>query len=236
MASDRTRREVLGGGAALIVGLGWAARAGATPRKAAVAQDHEAEEDVTPAEDLMREHGVLNRLLLVYEEAERRLRGEAEIDRAVVGDAARIIRRFVEDYHERLEEEHLFPRFEKARRLMELVDMLRAQHQAGRRLTDRILQLAKQPAGAQGREGLAECLRLFVRMYRPHEAREDTVLFPAFRKLLPGDEYRRLGDAFERREHSLFGEEGFEKTVASVAGLEKALGIHDLRLVTPPAR
>lgn len=30
-------------------------------------------EDVAPAEDLMREHGVLNRVLLVYDEAARRL-------------------------------------------------------------------------------------------------------------------------------------------------------------------
>ncbi|AHF17361.1 hypothetical protein NIASO_06125 [Niabella soli DSM 19437] len=30
-------------------------------------------------------------------------------------------------------------------------------------------------------------------MYRPHEAREDTVLFPAFRKIVSRHEYDSLG-------------------------------------------
>src|SRR5207302_4790012 len=42
------------------------------------------------------------------------------------------------DYHEKLEEDYLFPRFEKAHKLVDLTTVLRAQHQAGRRLTDRI--------------------------------------------------------------------------------------------------
>ena len=36
------------------------------------ARGREDEEDVSPPEDLMREHGVLKRVLLVYEEAVRR--------------------------------------------------------------------------------------------------------------------------------------------------------------------
>jgi len=37
------------------------------------------EEEVGAAEDLMREHGVLNRVLLIYEEGLRRLRGSYEV-------------------------------------------------------------------------------------------------------------------------------------------------------------
>ena len=40
----------------------------------------EHDEEVSPGEDLMREHGVLKRILLVYEESERRLlAGAAEV-------------------------------------------------------------------------------------------------------------------------------------------------------------
>src|SRR5437868_1711842 len=39
----------------------------------------EREEEVSAAEDLMREHGVLNRILLIYEEGLRRLRVEADV-------------------------------------------------------------------------------------------------------------------------------------------------------------
>ena len=85
----------------------------------------------------------------------------------------------------------------------------------------------KQPAQ------LVDPLRRFTWMYRPHEAREDTVLFPAFRGLVGAKELDRLGDVFEEREHELFGERGFEKLVDEVAGIEKALGIGDLGAFTP---
>jgi hemerythrin-like domain-containing protein len=192
------------------------------------------EEEVTPAEDLMREHGVLNRILLVYEEAIRRLEAGVELPPDAVSGAAGIVRRFVEDYHERLEEEHLFPRFVKAGTLTDLVVVLRAQHEAGRRLTGDVLGLAAATAAddARTRQTLVSRLASFVRMYRPHEAREDTVLFPALHRLIPAREYRALGDRFERREHELFGERGFEGVVDEVAAIEKSLGIYDLAQFT----
>ena len=70
-------------------------------------------------------------------------------------------------------------------------------------------------------------------MYRPHAAREDTVLFPAFRSLLGRDAYRELGERFEEQEHARFGKHGFEDTVKEVARLEAALEIGDLASFTP---
>lgn len=99
------------------------------------------EEKVSPAEDLMREHGVLKRALLVYRGCLRRLESKADFPPDVVAGTANLIRRFIEDYHAKLEEEYLFPRFRKAGRLVDLVDVLYAQHKAGRRLTDQILRL-----------------------------------------------------------------------------------------------
>ena len=66
-------------------------------------------------------------------------------------------------------------------------------------------------------------------MYRPHAAREDTVLFPAFHAMLSAKEYDRLGDLFEDKENELFGKNGFKSTVNKVADLEKSLGIYELR-------
>ncbi|WP_051084263.1 hypothetical protein [Segetibacter koreensis] len=67
----------------------------------------------------------------------------------------------------------------------------------------------------------------------PHEAREDTVLFPAFRKIVSKNEYDSLGEEFENNEHKLFGEDGFETMVNKVADIEKSLGIYDLAQFTP---
>jgi hemerythrin-like domain-containing protein len=192
------------------------------------------EEDVAPAEDLMREHGLLKRILLVYDEVRERIVGGKDFPPAAVTDSAKIIRSFVEEYHEKLEEEHLFPRFRKKGKLVELVDVLEVQHKAGRRVTDRILSLT---AGglrtSEAKRELSTLLHQFVRMYAPHEAREDTVLFPALHEIVPKQEYAALGEDFEKREHQLFGKEGFEGMVDRVAAIEKTLGIFDLAKFTP---
>ncbi len=56
-------------------------------------------------------------------------------------------------------------------------------------------------------------------MYRPHEAREDTILFPALRKLVSKNEYDSLGEKFENNEHKLFGKGGFETMVSKVEAM-----------------
>ncbi len=183
------------------------------------------EAEVSPTEDLMREHGVLRRILLIYEHFQQN-----PVDPKVLTSAADIIRSFIEDYHERLEEDFLFPRFEKADKLTELVKVLREQHQVGRRLTAEIRQFATpEPRRARnpGRN-MATAMGAFVRLYRPHAAREDTVLFPALHQLVSAKEFDALGDQFEDKERALFGKDGFERMVARVAELERQLGMYDL--------
>jgi hemerythrin-like domain-containing protein len=198
-------------------------------------KEEKPEEEVAAAEDLMREHGVLNRVLLIYEEALRRLRGKEEVGPEVFHKTATLVRKFVEDYHEKLEENFIFPEFEKRNQHVELVQVLRKQHQAGRDVTDLILRNAApdQFRKPEARQDLARACRGFIRMYRPHEAREDTVLFPALHKVLTPKRLKELGEQFEKEEDRLFGDEGFEKTVDQVAAIEKQLGIYDLAQFTP---
>ena len=200
-------------------------------------QGSQAEEGVSPAEDLMREHGVLKRVLLIYRDVMRRIDGKEDFPPDVLAGSARLIRDFIENYHEKLEEDYLFPRFRKANRLVELVNTLELQHQRGRVLTERVLQLASPSVlkDASRKQHLRASLHLFVRMYEPHEAREDTVLFPAFHEIVSPREYDSLGDEFEEKENQLFGAGGFEKNVEAVAALEKQLGIYDLSQFTPEA-
>ena len=242
--SGHRRTFLLGAGTA----LGWAAlssspAAGAKngekkgERDKSAKDEAKGDEDIGPGEDLMREHGVLRRVLLVYGELARRLEAGKAFDPAALRESAAIVRAFVEDYHERQEEDFLFPRFERAHVLVELVGVLRAQHQAGRKVTERI-QAAATPAtlgDAAARGRLRADLLAFIRMYEPHAAREDTVLFPALHGLVSRSEYDALGEDFERREHQTFGEDGFEHAVARVDAVEKTLGIEDLSQFTPKA-
>src|SRR5207245_5541105 len=88
-------------------------------------QSEEKEIEVGPPEDLMREHGVLKRVLLIYGEALRRLDAKQDFPPDALADAAGIIRSFIEDYHEKLEEDFLFSRFEKANQLAGIVKLIR---------------------------------------------------------------------------------------------------------------
>lgn len=237
--SGYSRRQFLTAGAATGTGLVFAGVVGpvqaGTPLATAPKGKQPTPEDISPPEDLMREHGVLNRILLIYDESVRRLCDKKELDAAALAGAAKIVRTFIEDYHAKLEEDHIFPRFEKAGVLTTLVKTLREQHDAGRRLTSRIMQLATLAGinDTDSRRRLAGSLRQFVRMYRPHEAREDTVLFPRIRGLMSPKQFDEMGDQFEDREHQLFGEHGFEDIVGRVASIEKTLGIEDLAQFTP---
>jgi hemerythrin-like domain-containing protein len=236
MKAGPSRREWLtnaglAGAAVLLNGRG------ASAQEAHRMKAEEKEEEIAPPEDLMREHGVLNRVLLIYDEAVRRIDANQDLPPDSLKDAATIIRSFIEDYHEKLEEDYLFPRFEKAGGLTDLTHVLRVQHEAGRRLTDQVMQLAslralKDPRSA---DTLTRTLRQFNRMYRPHEAREDTVLFPALRHIVSTQEFGALGEDFEKMEHTLFGDDGFDTIVDRVATIEKSLGIYDLAQYTPRA-
>jgi hemerythrin-like domain-containing protein len=223
-----TRREFLSSSAPAAAMLISGAVAFAAPAK-----KDEGDEDVSTNEDLMREHGILKRVLLAYDEVIRRLRSGREFPPDTVTAGATIVRKFVEDYHEKLEEDHLFPRFRKAGKLVDLVDVLYAQHQAGRRVTARILATAASLKTADDRNRLARDLEAFNRMYAPHEAREDTVLFPALHKIVSPHEYDAMGEQFEKIERTTFGGDGFDIYLDKVEALEKRLGIYDLAQFTP---
>lgn len=193
------------------------------------------DEGVTAPEDLMKEHGVLNRCLLIYEEGVRRLERGEEMAPEVFTHTAELVRSFVELYHEKNEEKYIFPEFERANRLVDLVHTLKTQHEAGRAVTASILRLAQPDSyrSKENRERLVRECMAFIRMYRPHEAREDTILFPALRTILKPKAIQQLGERMEEDEKKVLGAEGFEKSVDQVATIEKQLGIYELQQFTP---
>ena len=191
--------------------------------KESTKKNDDPEEAVTPPEDLMREHGVLDRVLLIYQAVLRNFDTKHDFDPVVLTQSAEIVRDFIENYHEKSEEEQVFPRFRKAGKMVDLVETLLAQHQAGRRVTATIIKLASNnPADGADRQALKKSMQSFIAMYRPHAAREDTDLFPKLRELVSAHEYDAMAEDFEKKEHQLFGDDGFEKMVDRVAKLEEA--------------
>lgn len=196
------------------------------------------EGDITANEDLMREHGILRRILVAYREVAPKLLAAGAIDAAALGGAAKLFQAFGERYHEQLlEEQHIFPIVRKAGgAAAALVGTLLAQHARGREITAYILDRTKSGrVGSGDAEPMARALVTFSRMYEPHTSREDTIVFPAFKKAVGPKGYHELGDQFEDIEKREFGGDGFDMAVGKVADIERRLGIADLAsFMAPP--
>jgi hemerythrin-like domain-containing protein len=193
--------------------------------------------EVTAAEDLMREHGVLRRALFVYSEAAVRLRSNpSAVSPGALQKTAKLFRTFGEDYHEKkLEEAFIFPAVKKAGGpAASYTDSLIEQHNRGRELTDYILDLTRTKFEAENGGALARALDLIVRMYRPHAAREDTVIFPAWKQTLTAKQLDKMNDKFEDIEDEMLGKNGFENAVKQISEIEAELGLADLSQFTAP--
>jgi len=114
-----TRRRFLKRSGALIAAAGSLAAASSFGEEAGESKakkniQEPSAMEISPVEDLMREHGVLSRILLMYDEIISRLNQGKEFPPETLAASAELVRRFIEDYHEKLEEDHVFPGFEKA--------------------------------------------------------------------------------------------------------------------------
>jgi hemerythrin-like domain-containing protein len=197
------------------------------------------EKAVGAVEDLMREHGVLRRALLVYIESVPKLRTNAgSLPADAIARTAKLFRSFGEDYHERmLEEAHIFPAVKKAGgAAAAYVDVLIAQHNRGREITDYILAIAgKSGIGTGDAEPLARAFESFVLMYQNHTAREDTDVFPAWKDVLSERQLHDMGERFEDIEQRQFGKDGYEDAVKQIGQIEQVLGFADLAQFTAPS-
>jgi len=231
MSDRRTFLTLAGAGVVLA-----ACRTNDASARTASSAAKESAEEVSAIEDLMREHGVIRRVLIVYRESALQLRSKpSAVPVDALQRAARLIRDFAEDYHERLlEEVHLFPAVKKAGGPAAVaIETLLAQHQRGREMTDQVLAVTAKSLGATAAEPLAKTLEGFARMYEAHAAWEDTVVFPAWKKTISPKQLDDLGERFEEIEHKTFGKDGFDDAVEKTVAIEKALGI-ELAAMTPP--
>ncbi len=240
-AEPRSRRRVgrraflVGGGGLAAGAAGAGTAAWALTRPSPTAPDPVSSQAPPPDDDLMREHGVLKRVLLCYREMIGRVQAGGPLSAQDLHDAALIIHDYIEGFHEGLEEGYVFPRLRAAGQLTDTVTTLLVQHARGRVITQFLLAHAT-PAGVAStaaRARLAAAMQAFDRMYEPHEAREDTVVFPAFRRIVPAAELADLGQHFAELERQQFGTDEFTAMVARVAGIEQALGSYDLSQFTP---
>ena len=222
------RRALLAGAAGLIVGAGATEAANLLTAPSANPGSRLA----SPGEELMTEHGVLKRVLLAYRAASDQLATGKLPPTGAVTDAAQIISDYVESFHEGLEEAYVFPRVQDTD--TDLVRTLLTQHDKGRHLTATILTVsAGDLSSAAAKSSLKGSLDAFVRMYEPHEAWEDTVIYPALRAQTSQRTLDLLAERFHDLENAQYGDTALAQILQRVTGVEQQLGIVDLASFTP---
>jgi hemerythrin-like domain-containing protein len=183
-----------------------------------------------PAEDLMQEHGVLERILLIYDELSNQFAAGHDDPEGCLNTTTKLITTYVQGHHERVEELVIFPALTKAEVLPELVNTLVTQHQAGRDITDAITARLKAADGKQSSAAKTELAKLthaFSRMFLPHLARENTVVFPTLRSIMSRDEYGHFASRLQEIEARMKPAD-LKEILKDIDQIEVALGIHDL--------
>ena len=71
-------------------------------------------------------------------------------------------------------------------------------------------------------------------MYENHAAREDTIVFPAWKTNFTNKQLDELSDKFEDIEHKMFGKDGFEDAEKTISSIEANFGFSDISQFTPP--
>jgi hemerythrin-like domain-containing protein len=246
MGAKNTRREFIYASAAVGTGLLLSGCAGGNTTQPDRRADGEPQPktdenakggEVTATEDLMREHGVLRRALLVYTAATGKLRANAsEVPPDALQRTAKLFRAFGEEYHEKkLEEQFIFPAVKQAGgQDASYPDILIAQHDRGREITEYNIAVT---LGAKLRANageLAKALESFVLMYQHHAAREDAIIFPAWKQTMTAKQLDEIGDKFEDIEKEQFGSDGYEDAVKQIADIEGSLGLADISQFTAP--
>lgn len=244
MKANNTRRDfflrasAVVGSTLLLTSCGGKTGSSAQSNNQSSSKDEEKGGEVTATEDLMREHGVLRRALLVYTAVAGKLRSQAsQVAPDALQKTAKLFKAFGEDYHEKkLEEQFIFPAVKQAGgEAASYTDVLVAQHNRGREITDYIIAVTQgAKLGAANAEPLAKAMESFVLMYQHHAAREDTIIFPAWKETMSEKQLDEMGDKFEEIETAQFGGDGYEDAVKQIAAIESSLGLTDIAQFTAP--
>lgn len=187
-----------------------------------------------PAEGLLMAHGLAGRVMLAYERIIKDWKLLRDADLAMVNRTAQIAKDCLAGCHELNEERWLFPLFREEGYLEELVSALEEQHEAGREVTEKIIDLStpgRIKTETQMNVLMTLC-RSYVFMYGPHLSRENSDLFPRLSQILSQEELDDIARKMSATTRDVLGEDGFAGQLRAMAEIEQSLEIHDVRSYT----
>jgi len=183
-------------------------------------------EKMPPTEELAFEHGVLTRIMLAINNVLKKAGKSPKTSLRPIYQACEMFQQAVIDHHMKIEEEHVYPKFEDTE-LADCVGLLKAQHDEARKLIARMTGLSK--GGRPDMDQLNATFRDFHDMIVAHAAWEETVLFPAMEGTWPDKELRDLREMQEDQEEKMFGKDAAKTIYSKLTELESSCGIEGLR-------
>ncbi len=176
-----------------------------------------------PTEDLMNEHRVIERMLVVLSRACDRVEAGKEVERELFVGAGDFFKNFADKCHHGKEEKLLFERMQ-ARGLSGEVGpiavMLR-EHQDGRAHVRKISELSVAKESKKRNDGLISAGRAYVELLSQHIQKEDNILYPLANQILTEEDQEELERGFEDVERDVMGPGVHEKYHQMIEEWEK---------------
>jgi hemerythrin-like domain-containing protein len=179
---------------------------------------------VKATEELMQEHRVIERVLTALERAATRLSKGQDVYLRFFAGTTVFIKNFADGYHHQKEEGILFPAMIENGLSRETgpVAVMLAEHEEGRRLTQKMRQSLERLQGCEdpARNELVQNATGYIKLLRQHIYKEDNILFPMADKVIPADQQQQITEAFKLLERDETGEDVHEKYLGLAVRLE----------------
>lgn len=169
------------------------------------------------SEDLMYEHALLDRIILLLEHINIKLVDDLDISKKMeqIIILITIVKDFIENFHEKMEEKYIFPYFSKHEKYKEYINILIFQHIESNKITNKIIEYAK-----ENNKELNSMIHQFIYMYRAHANRENTIIFKKIKKIIPIDEYKKISEKMDLLEDEQFGKGAYDKFLKMIIDIE----------------
>ncbi len=165
-------------------------------------------------EDLFQEHGVLRRLLVLFD----RFVTIRSVDPRVLIPATTLFAEFGADYHAKTEEKMIFPIFAKSAACH--VQEFKREHKTATAMVKAIASFAKYGH----MNDLCHTIPAFTELYHSHSAREDLIIFAKLRTKLGDRRLHTLSVEVEEFKADILGENAFAEAVKMLNDIEMTYG------------
>jgi hemerythrin-like domain-containing protein len=177
------------------------------------------------ADILVEEHRIIEQVIAAMDKQAMRLQGGVPVRAGFFLDTADFIRNYADSYHNRQEEELLFPAMGDAGLSNQTgpIAILLAEHAQARMYARAMERAARKINGdpSAAREDVFLNVQGYSVLLRQHIRRENDFFYPLAGRLIPPDQQKKLNAEFNRFDHAEFGPVLREKYRALVVAIEK---------------